>query len=221
MSAPAQSGLTLEKLSGFTLIPAADLQKLVPDYLPKPRKGIFPTTESLKGAFRFYREALDRPITVNKDELRELTGLSDQRHRQLAEEAHFPAPIKGRYLLKETAAGIIRYFKELHQRRDRTLGQKRERKLDNENLYMEMRNGRALEQIVDDFCASISPALTECRQLIYASKLSQDEANELIASLGRIIDDALKHKRPGPTADKAEDSANPDPAAEAERLAMG
>ncbi|HEV2210841.1 MAG TPA: hypothetical protein VG167_18870 [Verrucomicrobiae bacterium] len=57
--------------------------------------------------------------TISGDELCEITGLTDRRHRQLATEGYFPSPRKGRYKLHETLAGLFRFFREqLHSKED-------------------------------------------------------------------------------------------------------
>lgn len=218
---PQTQTASAEQLAALTLLSVSEIQGPAKAYLPRRQSGNYPLTESIKGAFRYLSEIRSGRPSISGDELREMTGLTDQRHRQLANAGYFPAPKKGRYDLKSTFSGTLKYFRELHQRRDKTLGEKRARKLDNENLFLELRNGKTLENIVDDFCSCITPALTEARQLILASKLPEDQANELIGALGRIIDDALKHKSEVARADKAEASADTDSASEAEHLAMG
>jgi hypothetical protein len=49
---------------------------------------------------------------IPADELERLTGLTDRRHRQIAEEGFFAKPEMGRYLREQTLAGMFRYFRE-------------------------------------------------------------------------------------------------------------
>src|SRR4051812_5638935 len=102
---------TLEQIAAYTFLTIAELEGAAKSYLPKSQRGLYPITESVKGALRYYSELRARPVTVDKDELRNISGLSDQRHRQLANEGCFPAPIRGRYDLRSAATGLIRYFK--------------------------------------------------------------------------------------------------------------
>jgi hypothetical protein len=44
--------------------------------------------------------------------LSKLTGLTDRRHRQLAQDGYFPSPIKGQYEFAVTIQGMFRYYRE-------------------------------------------------------------------------------------------------------------
>lgn len=60
-----------------------------------------------------------RPRTLAGDKLCELTGLTDRRHRQLAAEGYFPAPVQGAYDATKTLAGLFRFYREqLHKKED-------------------------------------------------------------------------------------------------------
>lgn len=50
--------------------------------------------------------------TITADRLCALTGLKDDRHRQLAKQGYFPAPKKGLYQLTVTLQGLFRYYRE-------------------------------------------------------------------------------------------------------------
>jgi hypothetical protein len=63
------------------------------------------------------------PVSTSKglsaEKLCELSGLTDRRHRQLADEGYFPPPIKGDYQPWPTIRGMFRYFREqLHKKGD-------------------------------------------------------------------------------------------------------
>lgn len=58
---------------------------------------------------------------ISWQDLCALTGLTDRRHRQLAEQGYFPAPIRGHYRRRETVAGLFKYFQEQLTRRDDSL----------------------------------------------------------------------------------------------------
>jgi hypothetical protein len=213
--------VSADQLSGFTKLTVEEIRDCVKaGRIPKPAGGRYNLNESIKGAFLFRFDQVTKPLTWDKDKLRTITGLSDQRHRQLANEGHFPAPIRGHYQVEATCAGIIRYFKELHQRRDKTLGQKRERKLDNENELLEIEIAERSAQLipVDEMVARLTPAIGSMRQRILASTLTEDERDELIDDLGRILDEAIK--RPVHRSGQ-EDSSDSDAAAQAHREQMG
>ncbi len=50
--------------------------------------------------------------TISALELEEITGLTDRRHRQIADEGYFPKPDLGKYRRDETLRGMFRYYRE-------------------------------------------------------------------------------------------------------------
>jgi len=59
--------------------------------------------------------------TISAEYLCGKTGLTDRRHRQLATAGYFPPPILGRYQAGATLLGIIRYQRELIQKKSNKL----------------------------------------------------------------------------------------------------
>lgn len=59
--------------------------------------------------------------TIRAEALCSLTGLTDRRHRQLAEQNYFPPPIRGAYQRDKTIAGLFKYFQEQIHARDDSL----------------------------------------------------------------------------------------------------
>lgn len=57
------------------------------------------------------------------------TGLTDRRHRQLAEEGWFRPPVKGFYELADVAKGLVRYFSEEAHKKGDSEAAARKRKL--------------------------------------------------------------------------------------------
>lgn len=55
--------------------------------------------------------------TITLDELRAVTGLSDKRHRQLADEGVYPMPINSCFKSPETWHGLVQYYKEMGQKK--------------------------------------------------------------------------------------------------------
>ena len=51
-------------------------------------------------------------LFLGAKQLVNITGLSDRRHRQLADEGFFPAPMDGKYSMEPTLRGICRYYRE-------------------------------------------------------------------------------------------------------------
>jgi hypothetical protein len=57
--------------------------------------------------------------SLRADELRTLTGLTDRRHRQLADQGYFRPPVRGVYG-PDVVAGLFRYFADqLHKKNDK------------------------------------------------------------------------------------------------------
>jgi len=52
------------------------------------------------------------PATITADRLAEITGLTDRRHRQLADAGYIPHPKRGVYHMEKALAGFIRYLSE-------------------------------------------------------------------------------------------------------------
>lgn len=65
---------------------------------------------------------------ISSAELREFTGLTDRRHRQIADAGYFPLPVKGMYEREKTLKGMFIYLRELLAKKDPEL-QKEEREL--------------------------------------------------------------------------------------------
>jgi hypothetical protein len=61
--------------------------------------------------------------TISKERLCELTGLSDRRHRQIAELGFFPPPIRSQYQEVKTLEGMLRYALQELRKKDDTLKQ--------------------------------------------------------------------------------------------------
>lgn len=57
---------------------------------------------------------------IEADKLCSLSGLSDRRHRQLADQGYFPPPIKSQYQTTPTLIGLFRFYKEYSQRHHAT-----------------------------------------------------------------------------------------------------
>lgn len=59
--------------------------------------------------------------SITGAELREMTGLTDRRHRQLADQGYFPAPSRGNYDREKTFEGMFRYYREQLGKKDSKL----------------------------------------------------------------------------------------------------
>lgn len=63
---------------------------------------------------------------ITAEQLCSITGLTDRHHRRLATAGYFPAPIRGKYEAEKTLVGIIRYQRELINKKSNTLAAEQE-----------------------------------------------------------------------------------------------
>lgn len=75
---------------------------------------------------------------IEAEKLCLLTGLTDRRHRQLAEQGWFPAPRDSEYLLVPTLQGMFRYYREAGQREKKNLVELKAGKLERENKKLDL-----------------------------------------------------------------------------------
>jgi hypothetical protein len=80
--------------------------------------------------------------TISAAELADLTGLGDRRHRQLAEQGHFPKPVKSQYETIPTLKGLFAYFVSGRYREGDALDAARLRKLETETERIEIQNAK-------------------------------------------------------------------------------
>jgi hypothetical protein len=65
--------------------------------------------------------------TISGKKLATITGLSEERQRQLAKAGHYPAPVRGQYETISTLTGLFAYFRELAHRRNDQLKKEQEK----------------------------------------------------------------------------------------------
>ena len=91
----------------------------------------------------------DAVQTLTAERLCTLTGLTDRRHRQLAAEGYFPAPIKGQYQLVPTIQGMFRYFRDQMNRGNDEFTLERLRKTRAEANLAEIRLAKERKEALD------------------------------------------------------------------------
>ena len=69
---------------------------------------------------KWKRSAAPRSPGISKEELCNLTGLTDRRHRQIAEAGYFAAPVRGVYR-QDAIPGMFRYLREMLTKKDDSL----------------------------------------------------------------------------------------------------
>ena len=152
---------------------------------------------------------------VSGTTLCELSGLTDRRHRQLAEQGFFPPPIKGHYQLRPAIQGLFRYYRDLQQKRGDNIKEKREKKLDNENELLEIEIGKARDRLVpiEEMLARLTPACAAMRSRVLGSSMPEGERDALLDDLGQLLHDAIIRPVPASgstTAGDAQESAAAD-----------
>jgi hypothetical protein len=133
-----------------------------------------------------------RKNTIKSAELEKLTGLTDQRHRQLAKAGHFPAPKDGRYEFEPTIKGIIAYYKqrqdgeELKAQKLRKVTAEADRIEDDISInrlkYVEKREVYKFFEIF----------LIRFRAHVLSSPLDRDVKDLILEETGRIMDGSLE-----------------------------
>lgn len=126
--------------------------------------------------------------TISVSDLMALTGLTDRRHRQLAEEGYFTPPIKGQYRLAETLKGLFKYFREDRHAQTKTMAEERLRKVREEADRVAIENANSRNAMVDkaDFLRKMEPIYTEMRQRILNSSMMVHEKDALLGSLSKL-----------------------------------
>jgi hypothetical protein len=140
---------------------------------------------------------------ISKEELCALTGLSDRRHRQLAEHGYFPAPKKGEYQKDPTKDGFIRYQREMLAKKDdaeEKLLKKAKREIAQEELAIIRRQyvlkteiGPALRNLTMHFRA----ALQRKFENEVGPNLSGLKTPEILTRIKRAVDEMFQLLREG------------------------
>lgn len=77
--------------------------------------------------------------TISAEQLTALTGLSDRRHRQLADEGFFPKPVESQYQFAPTIRGILRFYREWKDRAAGDMASEKLQKLRTERMIAELK----------------------------------------------------------------------------------
>ena len=80
--------------------------------------------------------------TISADKLCVLTGLTDRRHRQLADDGYFPLPQKSQYQLVPTIQGLFRFYREHALKSRSRLAELQESKADKEDRILGLKLAR-------------------------------------------------------------------------------
>jgi hypothetical protein len=138
--------------------------------------------------------------TITADQLSNLTGLTDRRHRQLAKDGFFPPPSNGIYKLAPSIQGMFRYYRDLAKQKANGYMEEREMKLRAERQLAEIQLDKAKHKSLEAravFRAWENIVLTVRQKLLgIAGKTSPTLAvmstqQEIQAELEREIADVL------------------------------
>lgn len=107
------------------------------------------------------------PETISAVDLCELTGLTDRRHRQLAQESYFPPKKKGQYATEATLRGLFRYYRDgAHANKD-LKAKKTQEEIRKLKLFNDQKEGELIvfDQVEQFMVGIVAAAKTEARRL--------------------------------------------------------
>ncbi len=128
------------------------------------------------------------PQKIAGDELCELTGLTDRRHRQLAKDGFFPPPLRGQYQLMPTLRGLFKFYREVRAKDTGSLAVERLRKLKEEADKVALENEKTRGGLVEIEAVykHFEAVFVAFRARILASDLGDQEKDELLNDLRRL-----------------------------------
>lgn len=126
--------------------------------------------------------------TISGDDLCKLSGLTDRRHRQLADQGLFPAPVLGRYELAPTIRGLLSHYRAQAEKKTDALAAEQLRQARADADLAEMRRDERAKKLfpADQVVAAWTDALTELREVIATFNVPREERARLMAALRDI-----------------------------------
>ena len=94
-------------------------------------------------------EAAPLQPVLTADTLCSWTGLTDRRHRQIAAEGYFPAPVAGVYQLSKTIIGMFRYYREQAEKSKGKLSDLRQMNLEKQNRRLDIEIARIEGEMIE------------------------------------------------------------------------
>jgi len=141
------------------------------------------------------------PDKITAAELREITGLTDRRHRQMCDQFDYlPAPVDGLYEFLPWVRGFIKYHDERAERKTSSIADEKQKKLCAERQLVEIALARAKGDVLDAGLVEKewSETILLCRQklLNIPSKVAPrllyvKTQQEMEAEIQKEIDEAL------------------------------
>lgn len=77
------------------------------------------------------------------------TGLTDRRHRQIAEEGYFPAPVGGVYDLAKTVAGMIAFYRDQAEKAKGRITDLKQQNLEKQNRRLDIEIKRIEGEMIE------------------------------------------------------------------------
>jgi phage terminase Nu1 subunit (DNA packaging protein) len=125
---------------------------------------------------------------VSQKELCRITGLTDRRHRQLADAGAIPHPIDGKWKVLEVFSGLLRYYRTAAERKTDALAAEELRRTRAEADLSEMKRDRMAGKLIElEAAAELwAEALGEMRNVIATFDLPKEMRARLMASVREI-----------------------------------
>jgi len=166
-------GISLATLASLSGMEAEELRRLK-HVLPPQERGLYPLAKTLAALFKHLRESKSQPVSVRAEELEEITGLTDRRHRQLAAEGFFPPPEKGCYQMLPALVGIIRFYRT-----------------SNEKESLQRKRGLLLDKQIEEKQIGIDESLKRLKPVEFFAQKVMSLGAELNGTLNFQLNDRL------------------------------
>ena len=89
------------------------------------------------------------PKELSAEVLCSWTGLTDRRHRQIADEGYFPPPMGGVYQLTRTIQGMFQFYREQADKSKGRLSELRSANLEKQNRRLDIEIARAEGEMIE------------------------------------------------------------------------
>lgn len=126
--------------------------------------------------------------TIDGKTLSDLTGLSDRRHRQLAEAGHFPPPTRGKYDLVATLKGLFKYYRTAIVKKADGIDAARLKKLNVEIEILILDRDTKAGLLISTAAALrvFEQTAAVLKRIVLTSKLSKKEKHQFLTELSSV-----------------------------------
>jgi phage terminase Nu1 subunit (DNA packaging protein) len=130
-------------------------------------------------------------ITVSASELAAVLALSQRHVRRLSADGVLPKPAKGKWPLAEAVASYVKHLKGRAEKATLTAARTRRAEAQATLAEFEVAEKSATLVSVAVMVARLTPALASMRQCLLSSTLAEDERDELMDALNKLLCDAI------------------------------